>query len=78
LRRSPAFLHRRLVAFGNLLDDPSGNVLGRRIERQQLVEVTVIEVAVNLVLDPLEIADHSVGIQFFCLAEHRYDPIMAV
>ena len=32
----------------------------------------------NLVLDPFEIADHSVGIQFFCLAEDRYDPIMAV
>ena len=72
------FLNTRFVAFGYLLCNPSGNILGCRVERQNIVEVTMIEHSVDFLFDMIEVAYHSVGVKLASFAENGHNPVVAM
>ena len=71
-------LYAHLVAFRNLVANPFGNVLRRGVERQQLVEVAVVEIAVDFLLDVGDVAHHTVVVERAGAAVYRHNPIVAV
>ena len=73
-----AFLNGGLVALWNLVHTPTGDILSRRVEGQQFIKASMVEVAMNLLLDMLEVTHHAVGVQFSGLAKHLDMPVMAV
>lgn len=73
-----AFLHGGLVALWYLVHTPTGDILSRRVEGQHVIQVLMVKLAMNLLLDMLEVAHHAVGVEFFCLAKHLNMPVMAV
>lgn len=62
----------------NLFANPASDILRRRVKRQQLVEVTVVEIVVYPVLYVFEINHHPFGIKSFCLAIYGDNPIVTV
>ena len=73
-----AFLDGGLIALWYLVHTPAGDILSRWVEGQQLVQASMVKLAMNLFLDMLEVAYHTVSVQFLCLAEHLNMPVMAV
>ena len=78
-RRVPlAFLHRRLVTFRNLLRDPPRDILRRRVERQHVIEVAVVERVMDALLYAREVTDHPVGVEALGTAVDGHNPVVAV
>lgn len=73
-----AFLHVHAVAVGNLLADPAGNVLGRGVEGEKLVEIAVVEIRGDVLLDVAEIGHHPVGVELARTAVDSHNPVVAV
>ena len=71
-------LYAHLVAFRNLVANAFGNVLSRWVERQQLVEVAVVDITVDFLLDVGEVAHHTVVVERAGAAVYRHNPIVAV
>lgn len=66
-----------LVAGIDLLADPVGEVLRRRVETlQHIVEDGVVQPILDQLLDAGEIDDHAILVQRLGLAINRDDPIM--
>ena len=72
------FLYGSLIAVWNGLYDPMCDVLGRRIEWQDGVEVLMVELSMNESLYLGKVNHHAVFVKFACLAIHLYNPVMAV
>ena len=75
---SLALLHNGLVAFRKLFHYPSGNVLSGRVEGEELVEVSMVEITMNLLLDECEVDDHPILVQLLGLAENLDDPVVTM
>ena len=75
---SVAFLHFGLVAFRNLFGTPPGYVLGCGVERQDFVEKSVVEQAVDFLLDVCEVAYHTVFVECARLAVYGDVPVVSV
>ena len=61
-----------------LVANPTGHILCRRIERQNLVEVAVVETVANEPLDVGEINNHTILIQFTRLAVNGDYPVVSM
>lgn len=55
-----------------------GDVLRRRVEGQQFVEIPMVEIAVDVFFYFGEVAHHPIGIQFFRAAIYGDEPIVSV
>ena len=64
------------VSLGNLLAYPSGNVLGRWVEGQNIVEIRVVESVGNQLFDVCEVNHHTVWVQLARLAMYGHKPIV--
>ena len=64
------------ISLRNLVANPSGNVLCRRIEWKNIVEVRMVEAVSDNALQVGEIDDHSVLIEFAGLTMNRNQPIV--
>lgn len=73
-----AFLNVDAVAVRGLFTDPSGYVLGRRVEGEEFVEISVVKIGGDAFLDVAEINHHTVGVKFLCPAVDGDNPVMAV
>ena len=72
-----ALLYGALIALRNLLCTPSGDILSSRIERQHIVQILVVEAALDA-FHLSEIYHHPVLIQFFRAAIDGDYPVVAV
>ena len=70
--------HISTVAVRDSVDNPLGQVLGRRIEVQHLVDVGMVDLAVNQALDLGEVAHHAVAVELFGTAIHIDLPVVAM
>ena len=70
--------HISTVAVRDGVDNPLGQVLGRRVEIQHLVDVSMINLAVNQALNLGEIAHHAVAVELFGTAIHIDLPVVAM
>ena len=70
--------HISTVAVRDGVDNPLGQVLGRRVEVQHLVDVSMINLAVNQALNLGEIAHHAVAVELFGTAIHIDLPVVAM
>ena len=70
--------HIGAVAVRNGVDNPFGQVLRRRIEVQDLVEVRMVNLAVDQAFDFGEVAHHAVVVQLFGAAIHVDLPVVAM
>ena len=66
------------VAVRNGVDNPLSQVLRRRIEVQDLVEVRMVNLAVDQAFDFGEVAYHAVVVQLFGAAIHVDLPVVAM
>ena len=66
------------VAVRDGVDNPLGQVLGRRVEVQHLVDVGMVNLAVYQALDFGEIAHHAVAVKLFGPAIHIDLPVVAM
>ena len=73
-----ALLHDGLIALRNLIYTPTGNILGRRIERKHFVQVFVVHLTFNLSFYLGEVDYHAILVQFPGLAEQGDDPIVTM
>lgn len=73
-----AFLDIYTVAVWSLLTDPTGDVFSRRVEGEEFIEISVVEIGGDALLDVAEINHHSVGVKLFGPAMDSHDPVMAV
>ena len=70
--------HIGTVAVRDGVDNPFGQVFGRRIEVQYLVEVGMVNPAVDQALDFGEVAHHAIVVELFGAAIHIDLPVMTV
>ena len=70
--------HHGLIAQGELLNHPCGDVFRRGIEGQQLIEIAMIQESVHHLLDMLKVLHHSLAIQFARCQINGNHPVMAV
>ena len=70
--------HIGTVAVGHRIDNPAGQVLGRRVEIEHLVQVAVVDLPVDQSLDLGEVAHHAVAVQFLGTAIDVDLPVVAV
>ena len=73
-----ALLDVHTVTIVHLLAYPPRDVLRCRVERQQLVEIAMVKIAMHLVLYMLEVNHHAFGVKLLGLAIYRHNPIMAM
>ena len=73
-----AFLDIDLVAVRYVVADPVSNVLGSWVERQDGIEILMIERTVNETLYLSEIDNHTVLVELLGLTIDGHDPVMAV
>ena len=66
------------VAVGDVLNDPAGYVLGRGIEREDVVEDAVVHGVEDEFLDLGKVYDHAAGVELLGSALHGDDPVVAV
>ena len=71
-------MHDHFVAFRDAFANPMGDVLRRRVEGQQFVEIPMVEIAVDVFFYFGEVAHHPIGIQFFRAAIYGDEPIVSV
>ena len=70
--------HIGTVAVGHRIDNPAGQVLGRRVEIEHLVQVAMIYLPVDQSFDFREVAHHAVAVQLFGTAIDVDLPVVAV
>ena len=70
--------HISAVAVRDSIHNPLGQVLGRRVEIQDLIDVGVVDLAVNQTFDFGEIAHHAVAVKLFSAAIHIDLPVVAM
>ena len=70
--------HIGAVAVRDGVDNPFGQVLSRRIEVQHLVDVGMVDLAVNQALDLGEVAHHAVAVELLATAIHVDLPVVAM
>ena len=70
--------HVGTVAVGHRVHNPAGQVLGRRVEVQHLVQVAMVDLPVDQSLDFGEVAHHAVAVQFLGTAIDVDFPVVAV
>ena len=70
--------HISAVAVRNSVDNPFGQVFGRRIEVKDLVDVGMVNLAVYQALDLGEVAHHAIAVKFLGSAKHIDLPIVAM
>ena len=70
--------HIGAVAVRDSIHNPLGQVLGRRIEVQDLIDVGMVDLAVNESLDLGEVAYHTIAVELCSAAIHIDFPIVAV
>ena len=73
-----AFFYIHPIAVFNLTAYPGCNVFGRRIERQQFVEVAMIKISVNFILYMLKVNNHTLSVKLTRLAINRTNPVESV
>ena len=73
-----ALLHIDAIAFGNLVANPSGDVLGGGVAGQHLVEVGMVKLRLDVLLDKLEVNNHAVLVEFASLAIDGDCPVVSV
>ena len=70
--------HISAVAVRDSVDNPFGYVLGRRVEVEDIIDVGMVDLAVNQAFDLGEIAHHAITIELFTPAIDVDFPIVAV
>ena len=70
--------HIGTVAVRDGVDNPLGQVLGRRVEVQHFVDVGMVDLAVYQALDLGEIAHHAIAIELFGTTKHIDLPVVAM
>ena len=70
--------HIGAVAVRDCVDNPFGQIFGRRIEVQHLVKVRMVYPSVNQSFDFGEVAHHTVVVQFLGAAIHVNLPVVAM
>ena len=70
--------HIGTIAVRDSVDNPLGQVLGRRVEVQNLIDVGMVNLAVNQSLDLGEVADHAIAVKLFGPAIHIDFPVVAM
>ena len=66
------------VAVRDGIHNPLGQVLGRRVEIQDLIDVGVVNLAVNQTFDFGEVAHHPVAVELLATAIHVNLPVVAM
>ena len=72
------FPHVGTITIRHGIDDPTGQVLGRGIEVQHLVDVGMVDLAMNQALDLGEVAHHAVAVELLATAIHVDLPVVAM
>lgn len=72
------FLKRHFIAVRYLFANPAGQILGRRVEVEEVVEALVIKLLLHHFFYVAEIHDHAVLVEFFGAAEDRDNGVVAV
>ena len=76
---SEAFLYVNLVSCVELFDNPFTDILGSRIEVENLVEVGMIHLAVYDFLDVSEVFHHTILVEFVPADEENfYLPVVSM
>ena len=75
---SLALLNGSLIAVGHALHAPAGQVFGRRIEGQHLVQDAVVQRFLDKPLDLAEINHHTVTVKLLRTAVNHNHPVMTV
>ena len=70
--------HIGTVAVRDGIHNPLGQVLGRRVEVQHLVDIGVVDLAVNQALNLGEVAHHAIAVELFGTAIHIDLPVVAM
>ena len=70
--------HIGAVAVRDGVHNPLGQVLSRRVEFEDLVDVGMVNLAVNQTLDFGEIAHHTIAVEIFSAAIHIDLPVVAM
>ena len=70
--------HISAIAVRDGIHNPLGQVLGRRVEIQDLIDVGVVNLAVNQTFDFGEVAHHPVAVELLATAIHVDLPVMAM
>ena len=73
-----AFPDIHAVASVDLVAYPSSDVFGSGIEREQFVEIAVVEIGSYALFDVREICHHPVGIELACPAVDSHKPVVSV
>lgn len=73
-----ALLDGCLVAFRDLVYNPLGDVFGGGIEWQNIVQMSMVEFAMNKVLDVLKVDYHAVSVEFLCSTKDGNNPVVAM
>ena len=70
--------HIGTVAIWNGIHNPLGQVLGCRIEVKDLIDVSMVDLAMDQTLDFGEIANHAIAVELFGTAIHIDLPVVAM
>ena len=70
--------HISTVAVRDGVDNPLGQVLGRRVEVKYLIDVGMVNLSVNQALDFGEVAHHAIAVELLATAIHIDLPVVAV
>ena len=66
------------VAVRDGVDNPLGQVLGRRVEIQDLIDVGVVDFTMNQTFDFGEVAHHAIAVELLATAIHIDLPVVAM
>ena len=70
--------HISAVAVRYSVDNPFGYILGRRIEVEDIIDVGMVDLAMNQTLDFGKIAHHAIAVELFTTAIHVDLPVVAM
>ena len=70
--------HISAVTVRDSIHNPFGQILRRRIEVQDLIDIGVVDLAVNQTFDFGEIAHHAIAVKLFSAAIHIDLPVVAM
>ena len=70
--------HISAVAVRDSVDNPLGQILGCRIEIQDLIDVGMVNLTVNQALNLGEVAHHAIAVELFGTAIHIDLPVVAM
>lgn len=74
-----ALLHADLVAILHMVANPTGDILGRRIDRSKdFVDILMVEGVLHNLLDMREVGHHTILVEFARTAIDRDHPIVSV